>query len=329
MPTSLTTGRGVLLVRWFQPARRRPRPHHRRLLDRRPRPDRHHLHRQAEHDLYVMYIGGTTIPMSSRAELRFRPDHRRLLVEIDFNHKYMIYEQLAAIVELSSWSTAMTRTSGTTMAPRSATRLTPGRSASASTTTSSSQTPHIAPFRPGPSGSGLFHSRGQPARLFAALGRLPAPLGGEIPFCRVLRALPHRPLHRPRIPARTPLASAYAQPAGPAVEDTVRDIIEAVAARGDTALWTIPALRLPGVCALHAGCARKPHGGALNQIRPRSGDHRRGHGAHRDVPRAPEGNSWWQTEPDGTILGQLVRPLDRAGLYVPGGAGGNTRSSPA
>jgi histidinol dehydrogenase len=24
-----------------------------------------------------------------------------------------------------------------------------------------------------------------------------------------------------------------------------------------------------------------------------------------------------------------VRPLDRAGLYVPGGAGGNTRSSPA
>lgn len=29
--------------------------------------------------------------------------------------------------------------------------------------------------------------------------------------------------------------------------------------------------------------------------------------------------SWTYTEPDGTVLGQQVRPLDRAGLYVPGG----------
>lgn len=34
--------------------------------------------------------------------------------------------------------------------------------------------------------------------------------------------------------------------------------------------------------------------------------------------------SWWTTGEDGTILGQLVRPVDRVGLYVPGGQGGET-----
>ncbi len=34
--------------------------------------------------------------------------------------------------------------------------------------------------------------------------------------------------------------------------------------------------------------------------------------------------SWWTTAEDGTILGQMVRPVDRVGLYVPGGQGGET-----
>lgn len=34
--------------------------------------------------------------------------------------------------------------------------------------------------------------------------------------------------------------------------------------------------------------------------------------------------SWWTTSEDGTILGQMVRPVDRVGLYVPGGQGGET-----
>lgn len=34
--------------------------------------------------------------------------------------------------------------------------------------------------------------------------------------------------------------------------------------------------------------------------------------------------SWWTTGDDGTILGQMVRPVDRVGLYVPGGQGGET-----
>lgn len=35
-------------------------------------------------------------------------------------------------------------------------------------------------------------------------------------------------------------------------------------------------------------------------------------------------NSWMTTSACGTILGQLVLPVDRAGLYVPGGQGGET-----
>lgn len=35
-------------------------------------------------------------------------------------------------------------------------------------------------------------------------------------------------------------------------------------------------------------------------------------------------DSWMQTRDDGTIVGRLVRPVDSAGLYVPGGKGGMT-----
>ena len=35
-------------------------------------------------------------------------------------------------------------------------------------------------------------------------------------------------------------------------------------------------------------------------------------------------DSWLQTREDGSIVGRLVRPIDSAGLYVPGGQGGST-----
>ncbi len=35
-------------------------------------------------------------------------------------------------------------------------------------------------------------------------------------------------------------------------------------------------------------------------------------------------DSWLQTRDDGSIVGRLVRPVDSAGLYVPGGRGGST-----
>ncbi len=35
-------------------------------------------------------------------------------------------------------------------------------------------------------------------------------------------------------------------------------------------------------------------------------------------------NSWFTTDPDGAFLGQMTTPVSRAGLYVPGGQGGDT-----
>lgn len=44
----------------------------------------------------------------------------------------------------------------------------------------------------------------------------------------------------------------------------------------------------------------------------------------RRFHQAQKTTSWIQTSEDGTILGQTVIPVRRAGLYVPGGRGGNT-----
>jgi len=44
----------------------------------------------------------------------------------------------------------------------------------------------------------------------------------------------------------------------------------------------------------------------------------------REFHERQKENSWFTTRPDGTILGQMVRPVDSAGLYVPGGKGGET-----
>lgn len=44
----------------------------------------------------------------------------------------------------------------------------------------------------------------------------------------------------------------------------------------------------------------------------------------RDFHQRQKQNSWITTPSPGTTLGQLVLPVDRAGLYVPGGQGGET-----
>ncbi|MBQ9407606.1 MAG: histidinol dehydrogenase [Desulfovibrio sp.] len=44
----------------------------------------------------------------------------------------------------------------------------------------------------------------------------------------------------------------------------------------------------------------------------------------RAFHEAQREKSWFLTRPDGSILGQQVLPVDAAGLYVPGGKGGNT-----
>jgi len=107
---------------------------------------------------------------------------------------------------------------------------------------------------------------------------------------------------------------------------TVAEIIEAVRARGDEALleytrtFDAPDMQLAG---LSASAAELQHAYdlvdddfqqtleiAIERIRTFH---------EREME-----DSWMQTREDGTIVGRLVRPVDRCGLYVPGGRSGST-----
>jgi len=106
------------------------------------------------------------------------------------------------------------------------------------------------------------------------------------------------------------------------VEAAVRAIIAQVRARGDAAVLeltrrfdqvearSIAELEVPRA-ALEAALASLPEaeGRALREAAERV---RRFHERQR-------AQSWQYEETDGTVLGQLVSPLDRVGIYVPGG----------
>jgi histidinol dehydrogenase len=112
------------------------------------------------------------------------------------------------------------------------------------------------------------------------------------------------------------------QSADPAVETAVRGIVEDVRARGDAALLeytnrfdrralagagelAVPRQRLGQARAAIPAEARAALEQAAERIR-----------AYHERQKL---DSWQYTEADGTRLGQQVTPLDRVGLYVPGG----------
>jgi histidinol dehydrogenase len=114
----------------------------------------------------------------------------------------------------------------------------------------------------------------------------------------------------------------YEQTSDVAVETVVRDIINDVRSRGDAALIeyterfdrrSVSAaadLEIPlAVCrqALERIPAEQREALELAAIRV------------RDYAGRQRLESWSYTEADGTLLGQQVMPMDRAGLYVPGG----------
>ena len=116
------------------------------------------------------------------------------------------------------------------------------------------------------------------------------------------------------------------QDPGSSVESTVRDILADVRERGDEALadytrkfdcaaFTRDMLRVPEA-DIEKGLGQIPESD-LDILREAADNIRRFHENQRQ-------KSWWTTEADGTILGQVVRPVDRVGLYVPGGQGGMT-----
>jgi histidinol dehydrogenase len=107
-----------------------------------------------------------------------------------------------------------------------------------------------------------------------------------------------------------------------AVNDSVQQIIEAIRASGDAGLleftnrfdgWQarsasdleIPLSRLQQAWDRIPDDQREALEVAANRIRA--------YAEHQIM------DSWSYTEPDGTLLGQQVTPLDRVGLYVPGG----------
>ena len=107
-----------------------------------------------------------------------------------------------------------------------------------------------------------------------------------------------------------------------AVEKTVREIIAAIRKRGDIALleYTVKFDRVQAASMAELEIPSSRLQQALDTI---PADQRaalelaaarvRAYAEHQKM------ESWSYTEDDGTVLGQQVAPLDRAGLYVPGG----------
>ena len=112
---------------------------------------------------------------------------------------------------------------------------------------------------------------------------------------------------------------------GDSVEGSVREILANVREKGDEALidytrrFDCPEFAAP------LRVSEQDLAWAAASISP---EHREqiSEAAHniRTFHKEQLEKSWFQTRPDGSILGQRVLPVDRVGLYVPGGQGGNT-----
>ena len=108
----------------------------------------------------------------------------------------------------------------------------------------------------------------------------------------------------------------------PAVESVVRDVIAEVRARGDAAVidytqrfdrWSVTAAAELEISADACQQALASLQSSQREALELAADRIRAYAAHQKM------ESWSYTESDGTLLGQQVTPLDRAGLYVPGG----------
>lgn len=109
------------------------------------------------------------------------------------------------------------------------------------------------------------------------------------------------------------------------ISATVRAILAAVKKDGDKALRAytrkFDAPKLPDRFQVPA----RDITAALKSVPAADLDILREAIAHvRDFHARQAEQSWFTTSPDGTVLGQMVRPVDRVGLYVPGGQGGET-----
>jgi histidinol dehydrogenase len=116
--------------------------------------------------------------------------------------------------------------------------------------------------------------------------------------------------------------SAHHVEADKNVRDTVLDIIAAVVRDGDEALLQytnrFDARQVDSMAELHISRERVQQ--ALHAISAEQREALEIAAARiRAFHERQRAESWQYTEADGTVLGQRVTPLDRVGLYVPGG----------
>ena len=109
-------------------------------------------------------------------------------------------------------------------------------------------------------------------------------------------------------------------------EQRVRQIIETVRTEGDTALvrytreFDAPGMSLEQLQVSQAEieeAAEHVESGFRNLLDRATYNIRRFH-------EAQQRNSWFMAREDGSILGQMLRPVSAAGLYIPGGRSGET-----
>jgi len=110
-----------------------------------------------------------------------------------------------------------------------------------------------------------------------------------------------------------------------AIEDRVAEIIAAVCAQGDTAVLAytkqfdlLPAEQITDLEITQAEMKVAFEGLPADQqaALTQAADRIR---TYHEAQKAATGQSWQYTDADGNLLGQKVTPLDRVGIYVPGG----------
>lgn len=108
----------------------------------------------------------------------------------------------------------------------------------------------------------------------------------------------------------------------PDVEAEVRAILEDVRVRGDAAVVELTN-RLDGRCVANVSDLAIPAertDSALESLDPEVRTAlATAAGRIRDFHNRQKTESWYRTEDDGAVTGQRIVPLDRAGIYVPGG----------
>ncbi|MDE3010685.1 MAG: histidinol dehydrogenase [Pseudomonadota bacterium] len=127
---------------------------------------------------------------------------------------------------------------------------------------------------------------------------------------------------QPGFDAELACLTAFESAQDPAVDRAVADIVADVRVRGDEALleYTRRFDRLTVARAADLELPRPVLEQALAGLPAEQADALRAAAERiRVFHQRQKAESWTYTEADGTVLGQRVTPLDRAGLYVPGG----------